>query len=86
VSEWIEPDGTPIEVGEHSHAAIWDHVGGKWDAIDLAAIRAEAAEGERHRLARLGAEKTTPEKQAASLRKYNADIVAVIEAEALANR
>jgi hypothetical protein len=50
----------------------------------IVAIEAEAAEQEHRRIARLGAETTTAERQAAALRKYNPQIVAVIEAEATA--
>ena len=44
------------------------------------AIEAEAAEMEHTRLSHLGAEKTTPQKQADALRRWNPEIVAVIEA------
>jgi len=45
----------------------------------IIAIEIEATEMERTRLSRLGAEKTTPQKQADALRKWNPEIVAVIE-------
>lgn len=50
----------------------------------IAAIEREAAENEHRRLAHLGAEHTTPEKQAQALRKWNPEIVAAIEREAIA--
>jgi len=45
-------------------------------------LHAALAEG--RRIAHMGAQHTTPEKQAASLRRYNPEIVAALEAEARA--
>ena len=46
-------------------------------------LHAALAEG--RRIAHMGAQHTTPEKQAASLRRYNPEIVAALEAEARAS-